>query len=273
MIRLVVSNQRGGVSKTTTTLTLARYFAEKGLKVLVVDTDPQGSIALTLGLRPQFYFHHFVVNGVLFTDCVVPAHPNIDVLCGNRDTQKAEVALLGMTAGELAFVKVFGQVEDHYQIVLIDCAPSISLVQTASLMYAKNVLIPVAMDMLSLQGASACLEACNLLSTAFKEEIRAVALLPTMLDKRYNLTAMTMQTLEQMASKYDIDLLPGIRIDGTVRKAERSRKFLADYDPTCKALQDYEAVGNRILEIFDVKTPTRSMDQEIRGQVTSALSA
>ena len=79
MIRLVLSNQRGGVAKTTTTHTLARYFAGQGLRVLLIDTDPQGSLGAVLGLKPRHYLHHFVVHNYPFTECIIealPRHPH-----------------------------------------------------------------------------------------------------------------------------------------------------------------------------------------------------
>lgn len=76
MIRLVVSNQRGGVAKTTTTHTLARYLADKNLRVLIIDTDPQGSVGAVLGLKAHNFLHQFVVHDLRFKDCIVQAREN-----------------------------------------------------------------------------------------------------------------------------------------------------------------------------------------------------
>jgi len=152
LIRIVIANQRGGVSKTTTTHTLARLFADQGKRVLLVDTDSQGSLGQVLGLKPIRFLHEFIVNDLAFEDCIVKAHERIDVLCSNRENNKAEISLQGMTFGELAFMRLFGRVEKLYDVVLIDVAPSINILQTCAMVYTKNVLIPVAMDVLSLQG-------------------------------------------------------------------------------------------------------------------------
>ena len=255
MLRLVVANQRGGVAKTTTTHTLARIFADYGMRVLLVDTDSQGSLGQVLGLRPLRFLHEFIVNDLAFEECVVPAHPRIDVLCSNRDNNKAEISLQGMTFGELAFTRLFGRVDKHYDVVLIDVAPSINILQTCSLVYARNVLIPVAMDVLSLQGAVACLETTRLLGSQLQAEVRAVGLMPTKIDQRYNLTRFTLEALEEISVRYRVPLLPGIRTDAMVPKAERARTFLGDLDPECKALEDYRAVARQLLEIFNVEAP------------------
>ncbi len=260
MLRLVIANQRGGVSKTTTTHTLARIFAGKGMRVLLVDTDSQGSLGQVLGLKPARFLHEFIVNDLAFEECIVSVHPLIDVLCSNRDNNKAEISLQGMSFGELAFMRLFGRVEKRYDAVMVDVAPSINILQTCAMVYTKNVLIPVAMDVLSLQGAVACLETTRLLSGQMQAEIKAVGLLPSKIDQRYNLTRFTIEALEEISERYRVPLLHPIRTDAMVPKAERARQFLLDADPTCKALEDYQIVADQILEILHVpvKRPAES---------------
>jgi cellulose biosynthesis protein BcsQ len=129
-------------------------------------------------------------------------------------------------------------------------------------MYAKHLLIPVAMDMLSLQGAAACIETSKMLTDLFKVEIKAVGLLPTMIDRRFNLTSLTLKALEGMSEKYGIPVLPPIRTDGTVPKAERVRKFLFDMDPHCKAAEDYRVASAKLMELLNVK-PRYNAQEEI----------
>lgn len=253
MLRLVISNQRGGVSKTITTATLARFFGDQGMRVLAVNADPQGSLGLVLGLRPPKYFHDFVVQNCPLEQCVVRAAPNVDVLCGNRDTTKVEVTLLGMMGREFALSRLLSRVERAYDVVLIDVAPSINLVQTCAIMYARRLLIPVAMDMLSLQGAVACVETARMLADIFQADIRPVALLPVKVDRRFSLTDYIMRALQELSEKRGIPLLHAVRTDGTVPKAERAKMFLVDYDPMCKALEDYTAAANQLVGLLDVK--------------------
>jgi hypothetical protein len=120
VLRLVVSNQRGGVSKTTTTATLSRIFADLGMRVLAVDADPQGSLGLVLGLRPARYFYDFVVRNCPLGDCVVTAAPNLDVLCGSRDTAKVEVTLATIAEREFVLSGLLSAAEAAYDAVLID---------------------------------------------------------------------------------------------------------------------------------------------------------
>ena len=88
-LRIVVSNQRGGVSKTTTATTLAKEFAELGKRVLVIDTDPQGSISSILQLKPEYGLYNFVIERLRFDDCIVRVSENLHVMCSSRETTKA----------------------------------------------------------------------------------------------------------------------------------------------------------------------------------------
>jgi chromosome partitioning protein len=251
--RLVIANQRGGVSKTTTTATLARFFGDQGMRVLVIDADPQGSLGLVLGLRPERYLHDFLVHNRPLEECVIPAAANVDVLCGSRDTTVVEAALFGTPGRELAFSRQLSVADNRYDAVLIDVSPSINLIQTCSMLYARQFVIPVAMNMLSLQGAAACLETAQMLGNAFRTDIHPVALLPVMVDRRFSLTEYILKAIEEMSEKYRVPLLHSVRTDGTVPRAERARQFLADHDPRCKAMEDYLIVGLQVLELLKAR--------------------
>lgn len=250
MIRIVVSNQRGGVSKTTTTTTLAREFADLGKRVLVIDTDPQGSISSILNLKPTLGLYNFVIEKLRFEDCIVPVSANLDVMCSSRETTKVETILMGNVAREHAFTQLFATVDTAYDVVLIDVSPSITLLQTCAMVYAERVLIPIAMDTLSFQGAMASIEAAKSLNQLLRSNIRTIGLLPVMVDRRLAMTTTVLEGLTGLSEGLHIPLLPSIRTDQTVTKAARSGQFLVDYDPKCKAIEDYKHVAADLLAQF-----------------------
>lgn len=259
MIRLVLSNQRGGVAKTTTTHTLARYFAGQGLRVLLIDTDPQGSLGAVLGLKPRHYLHQFVVHNYPFTECITEAYPGIHILCSNRETAMTEQILHGIMGREMVFENLFSKVDREYDVVLIDVAPSISMLQNCALVYAKQMLIPVAMDPLSLQGVGANVETCRLLNAAFQRDVRPVAILPVIVDRRLQMTAVVMESLLEIAERLCIPVLHGIRVDATITKASRARQFLVDYDPGSRALEDYLIAGQELASLLQEHTDERRL--------------
>lgn len=251
--RIVVSNQRGGVSKTTTTTTLAKEFADQGKKVLVIDTDPQGSISTILGLKPEYGLYNFVIEKLRFDDCIVNVSDNLDVMCSSRDTTRVETILMGNVAREHAFTQIFASVDQAYDVVLIDVSPSITLLQTCAMVYAERVLIPIAMDTLSFQGAMASIEAAKSLNQLLRSNIRTIGLLPVMVDRRLAMTTTVLDGLNGLSEAMSIPLLTAIRTDQSVTKAARAAQFLCDFDPKCKAVEDYRKVADQLLEVLNGK--------------------
>src|SRR3712207_2037447 len=113
-LKLTVSNQRGGVAKTTTAVILARCFAERGKRVLLIDTDPQGSVSLILGVKPQLRLADFLLHDAKFADCLTRVHENIDLLASDREANKAEDMISTQMAREFAFHHAFSPFEGEY---------------------------------------------------------------------------------------------------------------------------------------------------------------
>jgi chromosome partitioning protein len=256
MIKFMVGNQKGGVGKTTTAITLARCLADHGLRTLLIDSDPQGSIAVTLRLKPEAYLADFILNQLRLPDCVVNVADRLEVLCGNRETTAMEQRIFTMYGRELVFQKAFGMYEESYDAIVVDVAPSISLLQACSMVFCQNVLIPISMDTLSVSGAGATIFSAQTIGDSIRVPIRSVALLPTIVNKRYGLTDVVMKMIAQLSETYKIPILEAIRTDQIIGKAARAHKMIADLDPKAKALEDYDAATVSLLEIFKVEGMT-----------------
>jgi chromosome partitioning protein len=246
-LRLTVANQKGGVGKTTSVLTMARCFADQGLRVLMVDTDPQGNLWVTLkdhfpdGDKPPYWIHQlFSDEPVAATVMAVKVHDRISCIFSDRRMFFAESRLAATTAKELILSSLFSVVEQQYDVVLFDVAPSISHIQTCAVAYTRNVLIPVAMDNLSVEGALSSLQTVDLLNHHLKLDCRCIGFLPTQIDMRLSATEVIMHSLQERSAGMGIPLLPGIRTDQAVNRSLRAGKFLQDFDPRSKALEDYE---------------------------------
>jgi chromosome partitioning protein len=249
MMKLTVSNQRGGVGKTTTALTLARCYADSGKRVLLVDTDAQGSIWLVLGLEPQKWLVNFLNDGAALSDVVVKVHPNIDVICSNKGTVKAEGNLANAMAREMAFYGAFQPYEADYDVMLFDVAPSISSLHGCCIAYSKHVLVPVSMDQLAVEGAGASLNSIEILNKWYNLSCRCVGFLPTQVDHRLSGTTVVLRQLERLSEETKIPVIHGIRTDHTVNRAVREHSFLQDFDPKAKAVEDYAIAAKEILEV------------------------
>jgi chromosome partitioning protein len=165
---------------------------------------------------------------------------------------------MGNVAREHAFTQLFSAVDADYDYVLIDVSPSITLLQTCAMVYAERVLIPIAMDTLSFQGAMAAIEASKSLNQLLKANIRTIGLLPVMVDRRLAMTSAILEGLEKLSKGMDIPMLSAIRTDQSVTKAARNGQFLSDYDPKCKAVEDYRIVAAELLAMFDKEANERT---------------
>jgi chromosome partitioning protein len=250
MIKIMIGNQKGGVGKTTTAITLARCLSDRGLRTLLIDSDPQGSIAVTLRLKPEAYFSDFILNQLRLPDCVVRIADRLDVLCGNRETTAMEQRIFTMYGREHVFQNAFRMYEDSYEAIVVDVAPSISLLQACSMVFCQNVLIPVSMDTLSVSGAGATIFSAQTIGDSVRTPIRSTALLPTIVNRRFGLTDVVMKMIEQLSETYKIPVLNAIRTDQIIGKAARAHRMIADVDPKAKALEDYEGATTAILEIL-----------------------
>jgi len=187
-----------------------------------------------------------------FKNCIVNACENLDVICSDRKTQQAEDVITTQPFREITFEQMFTPHEEGYQAVIIDVAPSLTLFQTCAMVYTRQVLVPVAMETLSVQGAAASIQAGHSLNSLFKRkpDISVVGILPVMVDRRLNMTDIVMNTLEELSRRDQVPILPSIRIDSSVVKAGRHRKFIQDYDPKSKALDDYNTATDELLRIL-----------------------
>lgn len=250
MIKLMIGNQKGGVGKTTTAITLARCLADRGFRTLLIDSDPQGSIAVTLRLKPEAYFSDFILNQLRLPDCVVNIAERLDVLCGNRETTAMEQRIFTMYGREHVFQNAFRMYEDSYDAIVVDVAPSISLLQACSMVFCQNVLIPISMDTLSVSGAGATIFSAQTIGDSVRTPIHTLALLPTIVNRRFGLTDVVMKMIEQLSETYRIPVLNAIRTDQIIGRAARAHRMITDIDPKAKALEDYDTATAAILELL-----------------------
>jgi chromosome partitioning protein len=251
MIKLTIANQRGGVGKTITALTLARCLADTGKKVLLIDTDSQGSVRVALKLQPTGWLHQLVDNQAGLSEVISKTASNVDVICSDRRTQRVEAMLNSAVAKEMTFYGLLAPAEPNYDVILFDVSPSISALQSCAIAYTKNVLIPVAMDSLSIEGAMASMQSIDLLNRLLRLGCRCVGFLPTMVDRRTSATEVVLHTLDTLSKEESIRILHGIRTDQAVNKALRQCMFLQDFDPKSRALEDYQVAHKELMEAFE----------------------
>jgi chromosome partitioning protein len=198
---MVVANQKGGVGKTTSTVNLAAALAQGGLRVLVVDLDPQGNASTALAVehhRGVASIYDSLVDGVPLVD-VVLASPQIDglfVVPATIDLAGAEIELVSMVAREgrlrralRAHPLVFGSGKDRFDYVLIDCPPSLGLLTLNALVAAEEMMIPIQAEYYALEGLGQLLETVDMVREHLNPDLAVSTIVLTMYDARTRLAA------------------------------------------------------------------------------------
>jgi chromosome partitioning protein len=186
---IAVCNQKGGVGKTTTTINLGAALAEYGRRVLLVDFDPQGALSVGLGIPTHeldVTIHTLLTErGHDVRDVVRPTKvDNLDVLPANIDLSAAEVQLVGEVAREQVLARVLRPVLDDYDVVLIDCQPSLGLLTVNALTAAHGVIIPLECEFFAMRGVALLVETIEKITDRINPRLQVDGILATMYDGR-----------------------------------------------------------------------------------------
>ncbi|GAA4886355.1 ParA family protein [Serinicoccus chungangensis] len=186
---IAMCNQKGGVGKTTTTINLGAALAEYGRRVLMVDFDPQGALSVGFGVRAHdldvTIYNLLVERGHDVRDVIQPTRfPNIDILPTNIDLSAAEVQLVGEVAREQVLARVLRPVLDDYDVVFIDCQPSLGLLTVNALTAAHGVVIPLETEFFAMRGVALLIETIEKITDRLNPRLEIDGILATMYDGR-----------------------------------------------------------------------------------------
>jgi chromosome partitioning protein len=237
---MAILNQKGGVGKTTTAVTLATGLARNGYRVLLVDLDTQGNVADSLGLP-----HSDDLRRLLSPDLRCPldqvitpsGFDRLDLIRSDKSTTALKQTLAGVTLREYILADVLASAA--YDVILLDCAPSADLLHFAALVAADYLLIPTRLDKLAVNGVRDALQTLAALKRISRCQVAGI--LPTFYER---VTLESHEQLIHLARTFGRLVLPPIPQDTQCRVATRFGKTLWDYSPNAKALIGYEH-GNR----------------------------
>lgn len=247
VITLAISNQKGGVGKTTTAISLGAAMAARGTRTLIIDLDPQANATSGLGFPKQ---QDRAVYGVLLreqpaTGAIQPTGvEGLDLLPSSLDMTGAEVELVPAMARETRLRQALAGLSG-YDSVLIDCPPSLGLLTINALTAADAVIIPVQAEYLALEGLAYLLQTIEAVTARLNPRLRILAIVLTMDDRRNRLSVQVADDLH----RHFPDLLSDVRIPRTVRLAEAPShgKPISVYDPGSRATEAYGQLAADLL--------------------------
>lgn len=239
---IAVANQKGGVAKTTTVINLAAGLGKRGKKVLVIDLDPQGGCAVSLGISTdsinQTVYNVLVNDDVSFNDIIIKTGQYFDLAPSNIDLAGAEVELKQFMASEQILKRKLKDVVDNYDFILLDCPPSLGMLTINAFTAANELLIPMSMELLALRGLNMLAKTVSKVRAITNPDLIYLGILATKYDKRTLNSQEIFKALEKASQNAGIKLF-GTYITNSVRFAE---------SPNLKApliLADPEHEGSR----------------------------
>jgi chromosome partitioning protein len=243
---IAFANQKGGVAKTTTTLNLAVAFKEQGLRVLVVDLDPQGNLTMSQGMNPdeiERSMFDVLVHRVPLEEIVHQAE--VDIAVSSIDLAGAELALSSMIGRERALEKALAPVKPSYDWILIDTPPSLGLLTINALVASSSVIVPVQCEYLSLRGLVQLENTLTMIRENLNPHVHIAGILPTMFDRR---TLHAREAIEILKENFG-ELVFNTKIRKTIRYAEAPVKgqSIMAYDPGGEAAEVYRDLAKEVL--------------------------
>ncbi|MFC3687472.1 ParA family protein [Aquipuribacter hungaricus] len=247
---IALCNQKGGVGKTTTTMNLGAALAEYGRKVLLVDFDPQGALSANLGVRPEEgepSLYQLLVDRDLDVRTVVRGTDieGIDVLPTDIHLSAAEVHLVSEVAREMVLKRLLRPLLDDYDVVLIDCQPSLGLLAVNALTAAHGVLIPVECEYFALRGVALLQQTIEKVTDRLNFGLEIDGVLPTMYDPR------TLHSREVVARLVDVfgEKVFHTVISRTVKFPDSSAASqpMTTYAPTHPGTQAYRQLARELV--------------------------
>jgi len=247
MITAIV-NQKGGTGKTTTAINLGKGLSKCGRKVLLIDLDAQGNLSYSLSVNDFNQSMSDVLMGDVSLKDIIVTREEMDVAPSEVSLSDVELSISNFENRASVLKEVLGDISG-YDNILIDCPPSLSLLTVNALNAAENVLIPMQLEVLSLQGLDQISQTIDKIRKAYNRNLKIMGILPVMVDKRRKLSA---EIYDHINENYDFRIFDSsIRTNVRASEAPSFGQSVISYDPRSNSALDYMALANEVLMLND----------------------
>ncbi|KAA0237042.1 MAG: ParA family protein [Chloroflexi bacterium CFX7] len=241
-------NQKGGVGKTTTAVSVAAALGRRGQKVLLIDLDPQANATSAAGVAPNGHrgTYDALLEEVSAADCIVPlAEERFDILPASAALAGAEVELVPVMARERRLENAIGHLREQYDWLFIDCPPSLGLLTINALTASDSVIIPVQCEYMALEGLSRLMETLDLVRRNLNPGLGILGVVLTMFDPR---TRLAQQVVDEVRTHFPQTFITVIPRAVRLSEAPSHGQSIFRYDPAGRAAAAYDALAAELLE-------------------------
>ena len=242
--KICIINYKGGTGKTSTTVNLAHGLSQKGKRVLVIDTDPQGSCSYYLSVKSKYTLYDLLTNQAPLKDCIVQARENLDIIISNERLYPAELLMAKMKFRDTILSQKLALLESQYDFIFIDCAPSLNLLNQNALRFCNEVFIPVSMDILSLVGVRQLINNIKILNTLTTHSIEVSKVIPTFFDNRNKKTKLVINSINKVFSGV---ITSPIRTCVSISESAGYKKTIFEFAPKSKGAIDYWQLTKEVI--------------------------
>lgn len=246
MKTIAIFNQKGGVGKTTTAISLAYAFRNMGFKVLLIDLDPQANATLGLGIKenPSNGIYSVLMGSSSINSTIVELD-GLALLPASLSLADAELELSNALSRELVLDRVLKKVGDAYDLAIIDCPPNLGLLSINALSTANRVLVPIYPSFYSIQGLASFIKYFSSIKSTINPELEILGYVITKYDERKNIHKSIVKELEEQMGA-DV-LTPYIRTNSKLEESQEQQISIFDLDPKNKGSEDYYNLAREIL--------------------------
>ena len=239
-----IMNQKGGVAKTTSTFNIGAILAEKGKRVLLVDLDPQHSLTIALGIDDELTksIYNVICEKEDINNVILEVSENLYIAPSNLELSIAELQLVSMMARESILKKALDKVKDNYDIILIDCPPSLCLLTVNALVASNEVIVPTATDYLSYKGLELLVDTINNVKENLNEDLKIKGVIATMYDKR---TKHANEVLEALNDEFNV--LGIVKISVAAKDSVLANEPLISFAKSNDITKEYIKIAEELL--------------------------